>query len=139
MMGQLVKRIDNPGTHGDVENIGDGQRKWIPAFAREPGMIENAKMVRRRFCGSNFWKRETHTKFCLWQMSDVLQLDYFTCASLLVEAKEDFDTNEHKPIIRAIHAYYSSLEAILRAIFFLLRLRRDSVRHLCFCCYYFST
>jgi hypothetical protein len=67
------------------------------------------------------------------QMSDVLQLDYFTCASLLTEAREDFDMAEHKPVIRAIHAYYSSLEAILRAVFFLLRLRRDSVRGLCGC------
>ena len=61
-------------------------------------------------------------------MSDVLQLDYFTCASLMTEARDDFDTAEHKPVIRGLVAYYGAMGSILRASFFLARLRRDSRR-----------
>jgi hypothetical protein len=62
------------------------------------------------------------------QMSDVLQLDFFTCASLMIEAREDFDTAEHKPVVRGLVAYYGAMSSMLRAVFYLMRLRRDSRR-----------
>ena len=61
-------------------------------------------------------------------MSNVLQLDLFTCASLMLEARDDFDTAEHKPVVRGLVAYYGAMSSILRAVFFLMRLRRDSRR-----------
>lgn len=46
MLAQLTKRINSPETYDDVADVGDGCRKWISEFAREPDMIETVKTVR---------------------------------------------------------------------------------------------